>query len=128
MAITITMAIWDLLVSNNGVKSEYAGAWLLRNDTEPLPNYLRVKTVGVRSNRDGIGAQVRVTSEDGIQSQMVRTGGSYCSQSETILTFGLGKNETVARLEIQWPSGEVDRYVALKANQTIVAIEGASEK
>lgn len=118
----------DLLVSNNGVKTEYAGAWLLRNDSEPLSNYLRVKTVGVRSNRDGIGAQVRVKSGDSLQYQMVRTGSSYCSQSETILTFGLGANETVAQLEIQWPSGEVDRYVELRANQTIEAIEGASKK
>ena len=118
----------DLLVSNNGVKTEYAGAWLLRNDTEPLSNYLRVKTVGVRSNRDGIGTQVRVTSGDNLQYQMVRTGSSYCSQSETILTFGLGETETVAQLEIQWPSGEVDLYVALKANQTIEAVEGASKK
>ena len=118
----------DLLVSSNGVKTEYAGAWLLRNDSEPLSNYLRVKTVGVRSNRDGIGAQVRVKSGDSLQYQIVRTGSSYCSQSETILTFGLGENETVAQLEIQWPSGEVDRYVELKANQTIEAIEGASQK
>ncbi len=118
----------DLLVSNNGVKTEYAGVWLLRNDSEPLSNYLRVKTVGVRSNRDGIGAQVRVKSGDSLQYQMVRTGSSYCSQSETILTFGLGANETVAQLEIQWPSGEVDRYVELRANQTIEAIEGASKK
>ena len=118
----------DLLVSNNGVKDEYNRAWLLRNDTKPLLNYLRVKTVGVRSNRDGIGAQVRVKSGDSLQYQMVRTGSSYCSQSETMLTFGLGENETVAQLEIQWPSGEVDRYVELSANQTIEAIEGASKK
>ena len=118
----------DLLVSNNGVEAEYAGAWLLRNDSEPLSNYLRVKTVGVRSNRDGIGAQVRVKSGDSVQYQMVRTGSSYCSQSETVLTFGLGESETVAQLEIQWPSGEVDRYVALKANQTLEAIEGASKQ
>ena len=118
----------DLLVSNNGVKNEYSEAWLLRNDTEPKSNYLRVKTVGVRSNRDGIGAKVRVTSGDTTQYQIVRTGGSYCSQSEMVLTFGLGKNETVAQLEIQWPSGEIDRYVELKANQTVEAIEGASTK
>ena len=118
----------DLLVSNNGVKNEYSRAWLLRNDTEPKSNYLRVKTVGVRSNRDGIGASVRVTSGDSVQHQMVRTGSSYCSQSEMVLTFGLGKNETVALLEIQWASGEIDRYVELKANQIVEAIEGASTK
>ena len=118
----------DILVSNNGVKEAYNRAWLLRNDTEPLPNYLRVKTVGVRSNRDGIGAQVWVKSGGSLQYQMVRTGSSYCSQSETILTFGLGENETGAHLEIQWPSGEVDRYLELKANQTIEVIEGASKR
>ncbi len=118
----------DILVSNNGVKDAYNRAWLLRNDTEPLPNYLRVKTVGVHSNRDGVGARVRVTSGDSLQYQMVRTGSSYCSQSEMILTFGLGRNETVSQLEIQWPSGEIDRYVELKANQTIEAVEGASKK
>ena len=118
----------DLLVSNNGVKDEFGGVWLLRNDTELSSNYLRVKTVGVRSNRDGIGAKVRVTTGDTIQYQMVRTGSSYCSQSEMVLTFGLGKSETVAQLEIQWSSGEIDRYTELKANQTIEAIEGASKK
>ena len=59
---------------------------------------------------------------------MVRTGSSYCSQSETVLTFGLGKNETVEHLEIQWPSGEIDQYTELKANQLIEVIEGASKK
>ena len=118
----------DLLVSNNGVKDEHSRVWLLRNDTEPQSNYLRVKTVGVRSNRDGIGAKVRITSGNTVQHQMVRTGSSYCSQSEMTLTFGLGKNETVAQLEIQWLSGEIDRYVELKANQIIEVVEGASEK
>ena len=118
----------DLLVSNNGVEDGFGGAWLLRNDTEPVSNYLRVKTVGVRSNRDGIGAKVSVTSGNSVQSQMVRTGSSYCSQSEMVLTFGLGKSETVSQLEIRWPSGEIDRYTELKVNQTIEVIEGASKK
>jgi len=118
----------DLLVSNNGVKTEYSSAWLLRNDTEPSFNYIRVKTIGVRSNRDGIGASVRLTLENSVQQQIVRTGGSYCSQSETTLTFGLGKSETVRQLEILWPSGEVDQYIELEANQLIEAIEGGSQK
>jgi len=118
----------DLLVSNNGVKTEYSSAWLLRNDTEPSFNYIRVKTIGVRSNRDGIGASVRLTLENSVQQQIVRTGGSYCSHSETTLTFGLGKSETVMQLEILWPSGEVDTYVELEANQLIEVIEGGSKK
>ena len=118
----------DLLVSNNGVIEDYSKIWLLRNDSTPSYNYLRVKAIGTGSNRDGIGAKVRVKSDDRCQQQMVRTGSSYCSQSERVLTFGLKKDETVAQLEILWPSGEIDRYVALKANQLIVVTEGASKK
>lgn len=118
----------DLLISNNGTKDEYSGARLLRNDTQPLSNYLRVKTVGVRSNRDGIGTNVRLTLADSVQQQMVRTGGSYCSQSEMTLTFGLGKNETITRMEILWPSGEIDQYTEIEANRLIKIVEGASEK
>ena len=114
----------DLLVSNNGVKEEYSSAWLLRNDTEPSSNYIRVKTIGVHSNRDGIGASVRLTLEDSVQQQIVRTGGSYCSQSEMTLTFGVGNSKTVRQLEIRWSSGEVDQYVELEANQLIEAVEG----
>ena len=118
----------DLLVQNNGVTEDYGKVWLLRNDSTPSSNYLRVRTIGTRSNRDGIGTKVRLTSLNGVQQQMVRTGSSYCSQSETVLTFGLGKNETVEHLEIQWPSGEIDQYTELKANQLIEVIEGASKK
>ena len=118
----------DLLVSNNGVTKDYGDVWLLRNDSEPLSNYLRVRVIGTRSNRDGIGARVRLTLGDSVQQRIVRTGGSYCSQSEMTLTFGLGRNETVAHLEILWPSGEIDRYVELEANQLIEVVEGASEK
>ena len=118
----------DLLVSNNGVNADYGRAWLLRNDSEPQANYLRIRTVGTRSNRDGIGTTVRVTSGNTVQQRIVRTGSSYCSQSEMPLTFGLGQNETVASLEVRWPSGHIDRYVGLQANQLIEVIEGESKK
>ena len=114
----------DLLVSNNGVTKDYGGVWLLRNDSTPSSNYLRVKVMGTRSNRDGIGTRVRLTLGDTVQQQIVRTGGSYCSQSEMTLTFGLGKHETVTHLEILWTSGEIDQYVELEANQRIEVIEG----
>lgn len=118
----------DLLVSNNGVIEVHGKVWLLRNDSKRSFNYLRVKTIGTRSNRDGIGASVRVSVDGSVQEQMVRTGSSYCSQSEMVLTFGLGSSEVVEYLEVLWPSGEIDRYVKLKANQLIEVIEGASEK
>ncbi len=118
----------DLLVSNNGVNPDYSSAWLLRNDSEPVGNYLRISTVGTQSNRNGIGAKLRVTSGNTVQQRWVRTGGSYCSQSEMPVTFGLDDNKTVALLEVIWPSGQIDRYVELQANQHITVIEGASSK
>ena len=114
----------DLLVSNNGVTKDYGNVRLLRNDSEPSSNYLRVKVIGTRSNRDGIGTRVRLTLGDSVQQRIVRTGGSYCSQSEMTLTFGLGKNETVTQLEIRWPSGEIEQHVELEANQLIEVVEG----
>ena len=118
----------DLLVSNNGVTEGHGDAWLLRNDSDLSANYLGVRVIGTRSNRDGIGARVRLTVGTRVQQQIVRTGGSYCSQSDMRLTFGLGRSEKVTHLEILWPSGEIDQYSALKANQLIEVIEGGSEK
>ena len=118
----------DLLVSDNGVTKDYGRVRLLRNDSEPPSNYLRVRVSGTRSNRDGIGTRVRLTLGDSVQQQIVRTGSSYCSQSEMTVTFGVGKNERVTQLEILWPSGEIDQYVELEANQRIEIVEGESKK
>ena len=96
----------DVLVSNNGVLPEYGGASLFRNDGGNRMNFLRVTTIGTQSNRDGIGAKVILTAGNVTQRQMVRTGGSYCSQSEMALTFGLGEKEQVESLQIIWPSGQ----------------------
>ena len=79
---------------------------------------------GVKSNRDGIGAVVRVTSAGGTQWSMVRSGSSYCSQSDLALTFGLGKDTQVTTIEIEWPSGQKDRLTNVPANQHIVVEEG----
>src|SRR5258706_2161818 len=90
----------DLLItSNNGP------ARLLRNDGGNQNNLLRIKTIGTASNRDGIGAKVtlKLASQQKIWG-MVKTGSSYCSQSELPLTFGLGKADKVASIEISWPS------------------------
>ncbi|MCY3553160.1 MAG: CRTAC1 family protein [Candidatus Poribacteria bacterium] len=118
----------DLLVSNNGVSEDHGKVWLLRNDSKRSFNYLRVRVIGTHSNRDGIGTSVRVSVDGSVQEQMVRTGSSYCSQSEMVVTFGLGSSEVVEHLEVLWLSGKIDRYEKLKANQLIEVIEGASEK
>jgi hypothetical protein len=79
--------------------------------------------VGVKSNRDGLGAVVRVTSAAGKQWTMVRTGSSYCSQSETAPTFGLGQDRTVQALEIEWPSGTKQRFTNVPTNQVVTVDE-----
>jgi hypothetical protein len=85
---------------------------------------LRVKLIGTRSNRDGIGATVRVTASGETQAQMMRSGSSYLSASELVLTFGLAQHEKAESVEISWPSGQVDRLPAVSAGQTVVVTEG----
>jgi len=112
----------DLLItSNNGP------ARLLRNENGNQNDLLRVKTVGTRSNRDGIGAKVTVKTAKGAKlSSMVKTGSSYCSQSELPLVFGLGAPEEgkTLSLEIVWPSGQKDIIPDVKPNQSITVQEG----
>ena len=110
-----------LIMTNNGP------ARLLRNDNANQNDLLRVRTIGTRSNRDGIGAKlVLKTSKGRTEYAMVRTGSSYCSQSELPVTFGLGKPEEgiTLTLEISWPSGQKDRISDIKPNQTITVQEG----
>ncbi len=100
---------------------------LLRNDNGNQNDMLRVRTIGTRSNRDGIGAKVTVKSNEGVRiTKMVKTGSSYLSQSEMPLTFGLGKPEggKLASLEIVWPSGKKESILDIKPNQFITLKEG----
>ena len=111
----------DLLItSNNGP------ARLLRNENANQNDLLRVKTVGSRANRDGIGAKVTLKTAKGKLFNMVKTGSSYCSQSELPLVFGLGSPEEgrTMSLEIVWPGGQKDIIGDIKANQSITVQEG----
>ncbi|MBZ5629143.1 MAG: CRTAC1 family protein [Acidobacteriia bacterium] len=110
-----------LIMANNGP------ARLLRNDNGNQNDMLKVKTVGTRSNRDGIGAKVFVSTSQGARLfGMVKTGSSYLSQSELPLTFGLGKPENgkTVSLEIVWPRGQKDSVSGIKPNQFITVQEG----
>jgi hypothetical protein len=109
-----------LLTANQGP------AYLLRNDTPRTTHFLRVITQGTRSNRDGIGARVRLHTERRQLTGMVRTGSSYLSQSELPLTFGLEPGKRIDHLEILWPSGTVDVFRQLQPDTTFLAREGAS--
>ncbi len=109
----------DLLVSTN-----HGPAYLLRNDGGNRNHWLSVKAVGTKSNRSALGAVVRIESPSGRQWSMVRSGSSYCSQSDLALTFGLGKDTVVSTLEIEWPSGARDRLSGIRADQLLVVEEG----
>jgi hypothetical protein len=112
----------DLLITTNN-----GPARLLRNDNANQNDLLRVKLIGSNSNHDGIGAKVKVKTSKGANLfGMVKTGSSYCSQSELPLTFGLGKPEegVTLRLEITWPTGRQDIVSDVKPNQSLTVQEG----
>jgi enediyne biosynthesis protein E4 len=113
----------DLVITaNNGP------ARLLRNDNGNQNDMLRVKLVGTRSNRDGIGAKVTLTTSTGARLlRMVKTGSSYASQSELPLTFGLGKPEAgkTVSIEIIWPSGQKESLSKISVDQFITVKEGS---
>ena len=97
---------------------------LLRNDGGNSNNSVLIKTVGVKSNRDGIGARVKVVSGDLAQIDEVRSGGSYISQNDLRLHFGLEKRTTVDLIEVRWPSGVIDKVTDLSANRILTIKEG----
>ena len=108
----------DLLMTTNKGR-----ALLFRNEVTNGNRSLRLRLTGTKSNRDAIGATVRVFTPDGTQSRMVKSGSSYLSQSELTLTFGLGRRDLVDRLVIEWPSGQVQEFKKLKPG-AYACIEG----
>ena len=107
-----------LLTTNNGP------AYLYRNDQLSGNRSIRFRLVGTESNRDGIGATVRIVSGGLEQSKMVKSGSSYLSQSELPLTFGLGKRDRVERVVIVWPSGRTEEFTNLAAGRSYKCTEG----
>ena len=109
-----------LIMTNNG------SAYLFRNDGGNQNHFIRIKTVGSQSNYNGIGAKITLELSDGkTEWAMVKSGSSYCSQSELPVTFGLGPNDKIARIEVTWPSGRTDTLTNVEANQLLVVKEGA---
>jgi hypothetical protein len=109
----------DLLVTSN-----HGAARLLRNDGGNRNHWIAIRTRGVRSNRDGIGAVVRIESASGRQWNIVRSGSSYLSQSDLTLTFGLGADTTIGSLTIEWPAGTTDRVANVPIDRIITVEEG----
>ena len=109
----------DLLITTNN-----GPAFLYRNDQLSGNRSIRFHLRGTKSNRDGIGAVVRVFAGDLMQTRMVKGGSSYLSQSELPVTFGLEKRDRVERVVIDWPSGRSEEYKNLAAGRAYDCTEG----
>jgi hypothetical protein len=98
---------------------------LLRNDSASSNHWITLRLVGAKSNRDGIGARVRIEAGKRSQTTFVRGDGSYLSHSDVRAHFGLAESIRIDRVEIRWPSGIVDTATGVAADQFYVAREGA---
>ena len=93
-----------LITTNNGP------AYLYRNDGGNRNHWLNVRLNGTKSNRSGIGAVVKIESASGKQWNMLRSGSSYCSASDLALIFGLGADQVITRMQVDWPSGNRQQF------------------
>jgi enediyne biosynthesis protein E4 len=97
---------------------------LLRNDGGNANHWLEVLLIGTKSNRDGVGASLKLTSEGFVHVMQAEGGTSYMSASDPRILFGLGKRTKIESLEITWPSGQVDRLTNIPVDQIIAVKEG----
>lgn len=109
----------DLAVSNRGDLAQ-----LLRNDGGNANNWLTVYLIGTKSNRDGTGARLTLTSEDFVEVRQAVGGAGYMSASDPRIHFGLGQRKSIESLEIQWPNGAVEKLSHIPINQIVTVKEG----
>ena len=109
----------DLLISNNGQTAD-----LLRNDGAKGGNAVLVRVVGVASNRDGIGTQLRLTAAGRTQLREVRAGSSYLGQHDLRQHIGIGSATRIDGLEVRWPSGRTDTLTSIPVNHIVTIREG----
>lgn len=110
----------DVLVSNNGQRAQ-----LFRNDGDNRNHWLQIQLVGIESNRDGVGARVKVVAGDLIQYDERKGGTSYQSAQDPRLHFGLGNRTLVDSIEVTWPSGLREIFHGRESNSTTILEEGA---
>ena len=113
----------DLVVCNNDGRP-----FLLRNEIGNRNNWLQIKLIGTESNRDAIGAKVRLQSGAHGRTQLreINAGSSYLSFNSLTAEFGLGDDTNVNWVEVIWPGGRVSRHQNIPINQKVVITEGAS--
>ena len=111
-----------LMTTNNGP------AYLFRNDQTSGNRSIRFRLVGTKSNRDAIGARVKIFANGIKQTRMVRSGSSYLSQSELPITFGLGKQDKIDRVVVDWPSGRSEEFKQLSGGKSYEITEAQGIK
>ena len=109
----------DILVNNNGQAPQ-----LLRNDGGNANHWLEILLIGTKSNRDGVGARVKVSAGDLVLYDQRKGGMSYQSAQDPRLHFGLGPHSSVGTVEVLWPSGIVTKLAGLDSNRIIAVKEG----
>jgi hypothetical protein len=109
----------DILVNNNGQPPQ-----LLRNDGGNSNHWLQLFLIGTHSNRDAVGARVKLTAGDLVLFDERKGGMSYQSAQDPRLHFGLGQRSAIDQIEIKWPSGEFTKLINLKADQILSVEEG----
>jgi hypothetical protein len=110
----------DIVTNNRG---DYPS--LLRNDGGNANHWLEVLLIGTRSNRDGVGASLKLTAGGSVHVEQAKGGMSYMSSNDPRIQFGLGRRTKIDSLEITWPSGQVDRLTNIPVDQIIAVKEGA---
>ena len=108
----------DVVVTTNG-----GPAYILRNELQTTSHWLGIKLVGHKSNRDGIGAEIKVSTSKGNQFVTVSTAGSYLSSSDSRAHFGLGSDAAAMSVEIRWPSGVVQTLKNVRGDRVVVVDE-----
>ena len=109
----------DILVTNCNQRAD-----LLQNVVGNRNNWIQIKLDGLKSNRSGFGAKVKVVTGDHVQYREVHSGGSYLSFHDIRAHFGVGQSEQIDMLEVRWPSGQIDKKTGLDVNQRYLVIEG----
>jgi hypothetical protein len=109
----------DILIGNNGQTAD-----VLRNDGGNRNSSILIRTVGTKSNRDGVGARLKLTIGGKVQMRHVKAGSSYQGQNDLRVHFGMGAARLAERLEVLWPSGVIDTVENIEANQILTVTEG----
>jgi len=113
----------DVVVLNSREEST-----ILRNDSETGHHWLRIRLLGTRTNRDGVGARITVVAGDLVQIDEVHSGRGYQSHWGTNVHFGLGERDHVDRIEVRWIGGGVDVMEDVAVGQLVTITEGAAKK